>query len=194
MWAWSALVLLIQQIFLILQRSPWYKESLLTSSSCPPFHTVVTVIFSSPSSFLDFSSTAFLDSADIHSRYLLLPAFSKHVLIPFSSLLNHEICILLWVSDVTTPCLCSRRWFLLKFKYWSVWVSFLNTLVWIVPSWLITDSTDRMSRKAKQHSTFLSVSSASISCHPCNISTYCVHLICDSIPGHFQHMAERFQG
>ena len=34
----------------------------------------------------------------------------------------------------TTPLLCSRGWLLVKLRYWSGCVSFLNTLVLIAPS------------------------------------------------------------
>ena len=38
----------------------------------------------------------------------------------------------LWVRILASPRVCSKGWLLSKFKYWSEWVSFLNTLVWIV--------------------------------------------------------------
>ena len=66
----------------------------------------------------------------------------------------------LWVSVLTTPRLCSRGWLLSKFKYWSVWVSFLNTLVRIVPSSLITD---KVSNNARHRLTFFFISSTSTS-------------------------------
>ncbi len=60
-----------------------------------------------------------------------------------------------WCSNVlATPRLCSNGWLLLKFKYWSVWVFFRNTLVLIDPSLLIMD---HVSKKAKALSVLSSI-------------------------------------
>ena len=60
----------------------------------------------------------------------------------------------MWVSVLTTPCLCSRGCFLSKFKFWSVLVSFLSTLVQLMPSLLITVI---VSRKTRHYSIFCHV-------------------------------------
>ena len=99
----------------------------------------------------------------------------SHDLTSFLSPKSLTMDLALWVSVLITLRLCSKGWLLSKFKYWSVWVTFLNTLVQMVPSSLITS---RVSRKTKQLSTFFSMSSTSISC--CT-SPSVVHLMSSSI-------------
>ncbi len=73
----------------------------------------------------------------------------------FCNSVGSLIIMIAWCSNVlVTPCLCCKGWILLKFKYWSVWVLFWNTLVLIDPSLLIMD---HVSKKANYLSVLSSI-------------------------------------
>ena len=65
----------------------------------------------------------------------------------------------LCIRVFTTPVLCSNGWLLLKFKYWSIWVSLWYTLVLIEPSSLIKD---QVSKKASALSVLVLIFTSSL--------------------------------
>ncbi len=79
---------------------------------------------------------------------------------------------------LATPRLRSKGWLLLKFKYWSVWVFFRNTLVLIDPSLLIMD---HVSKKAKALSVLSSILSRPARLEGKSTSPSVVHCISSSM-------------